>query len=270
MSWEDALRRMLPPTDGFQSHTTSPYGAIRDRGTSPHRGVDANYHVGPYGQQGLNLRHPALHSPVDGMVTNASEGSAGRIAIRDADGASHELLHAHKQYVGIGDQVVAGQMIGTMGNMGVDKKYVEGGDYHLHYQSIDAAGRRLDPQAYWNQREAPAPSPPNCVSEHQRYLQDADLVPPTRPADVRVLRRMPVGKSDRSAFNSGDDVSVPFFAPDASFPTPPQSDFERRFGSCAMSSGGVLAGVNQAPRGQPDTPNDEDWSAMWRRRTGLL
>lgn len=72
-----------------------------------------------------------------------------------------------------------------------------------------------------------------------------------------------------SAFNSGDDVSVPFIAPDASFPTPPQSDFERRFGSWARSSGGVLAGVNQAPRGQPDTPNDEDWSAMWRRRTGL-
>lgn len=126
MSWEDALRRMLPPTDGFQSHTTSPYGAIRDRGTSPHRGVDANYHVGPYEQQGLNLRHPALHSPVDGMVTNAGEGSAGRIAIRDADGASHELLHAHKQYVSIGDQVVAGQMIGTMGNMGVDKRICGG------------------------------------------------------------------------------------------------------------------------------------------------
>ncbi|RQH10411.1 M23 family metallopeptidase [Bradyrhizobium sp. RP6] len=173
MSWEDALRRMLPPTDGFQPHTSSPYGAIRNVGTSLHRGVDANYNVGPNGQQRVNLRHPALRSPVDGIVTNAGEGSAGRIAIRDADGVSHELLHTHRQYVSIGDRVVAGQMVGTMGNMGVREKYVESGDHHLHYQLIDAAGRRLNPQEYWDQRELPAPSPPVYVPEHQRYLQDA-------------------------------------------------------------------------------------------------
>ncbi|MEY9186313.1 murein DD-endopeptidase MepM/ murein hydrolase activator NlpD [Bradyrhizobium sp. USDA 313] len=173
MSWEDALRRMLPPTDGFQPHTSSPYGAIRNVGTSLHRGVDANYNVGPNGQQRVNLRHPALRSPVDGIVTNAGEGSAGRIAIRDADGVSHELLHTHRQYVSIGDRVVAGQMVGTMGNMGVREKYVESGDHHLHHQLIDAAGRRLNPQEYWDQRELPAPSPPVYVPEHQRYLQDA-------------------------------------------------------------------------------------------------
>ena len=269
MSWEDALRRMLPPTDGFQPHTTSPYGAIRDRGTSPHRGVDGNYHVGPNGQQRINLRHPALQSPVDGVVTNAGEGTVGRIAIRDADGVSHELLHTHRQYVSIGDRVVAGQMVGAMGNMGVREDYVEKGDHHLHYQLIDAAGRRLDPQAFWDQRELPAPSPPAYVSEHQRYLQDADLIPATRPEDVRILSRMPAGKSDRSAFNSSDGVPVPFISPDASFPPPPQSDFERRFGSWPTSSRGVLAGFNQAPQGQPDTPDNEDWSTMWRRRTGL-
>ncbi|WP_456623837.1 MULTISPECIES: M23 family metallopeptidase [unclassified Bradyrhizobium] len=231
--------------------------------------MDANYYVGPNGQQRINLRHPAFRSPVDGIVTNADEGSAGRIAIRDADGVSHELLHTHRQYVSIGDRVVAGQMVGTMGNMGVREKYAESGDHHLHYQLIDAAGNRLDPQAYWKQREVPAPSSPAYVSEHQRYLQDADLVPATRPEDVRVLRRMPAGQSDRSAFNSSDGVSVPFIPPDASFPTPPQSNFEQRFGSWPASSGGVLAGFNQAPQGQPDTPNNEDWSVMWRRRTGL-
>lgn len=84
----------------------------------------------------------------------------GRITIRDADGVSHELLHTHRQYVSIGDRVVAGRMVGTMGNMGVNEKYREGGDHHLHYQLIDAAGQRLDPQAYWNRRELPAPSPP--------------------------------------------------------------------------------------------------------------
>lgn len=98
MSWEDALRRMLPPTEGFLPHTTSPYGAIRDVGTSPHRGVDANYNVGPNGQQGINLRHPALRSPVDGIVTNAGEGTAGRIAIRDADDATHaSAIRQHRR-----------------------------------------------------------------------------------------------------------------------------------------------------------------------------
>lgn len=270
MSWEDALRRMLPPADGFQPHTTSPYGAIRKRGTSPHRGVDANYHVGPSGQQRINLRHPALQSPIDGVVTNAGEGSAGRIAIRDADGVSHELLHTHRQYVSIGDRVVAGQMVGTMGNMGVNEKYREGGDHHLHYQLIDAAGQRLDPQAYWNRRELPTPSPPAHVPEHQRYHQNASRVPAIRSEDVRILSRMPAGKSDRSAFNSSDGVPVPFVSPDASFPASPQSDFESRYGSWpSPSGGGVLAGVNQAQQALSDTPNDEDWSAMWRRRIGL-
>jgi hypothetical protein len=182
---------------------------------------------------------------------------------------SHELLHTHRQFVSIGDRVVAGQMVGTMGNMGAREEYVEKGDHHLHYQLIDAAGRRLNPQAYWDQREAPAPNSPAYDPEHQRYLQDADLVPATRPEDVRVLRRMAVGKSDRSTFNSSDGVSVPFTPPDASFPPLPQSDFERRFGSWPTSSGGVLAGSNQALLRPSDIPSNEDWSAMWRRRTGL-
>ncbi|MCK1475529.1 M23 family metallopeptidase [Bradyrhizobium sp. 197] len=260
---------MLPPTDGFQPHTTSPYGAIRDVGTSPHRGVDANYNVGPNGQQRINLRHPALRSPVDGIVTNAGEGTAGRIAIRDADGVSHDLLHTHRQYVSIGDRVVAGQMVGAMGNMGVREKYVEGGDHHLHYQLIDDAGHRLDPQAFWNQRELPAPSPPAYVPEHQRYLQDADFVPVTRAEECAGSEENACRTIGSIRFQSSDGVSVPFIPPDASFPPSPQSDFEGRFGSWPSPSGGdVLAGFDQAPLGQPDIPNNEDWSAMWRRRTG--
>ena len=37
----------------------------------------------------------------------------------------------------------------------------------------------------------------------------------------------------------------------------------------SLTSGGVLAGVNQAPQARPDTSDAEHWSAMWRRRTGL-
>ena len=65
------------------------------KSTKPHRGVDFNYNVP--GQSGINLTHPALHSPVDGIVTNAGQGRYGRIAIRDKDGNIHEILHTDKQ-----------------------------------------------------------------------------------------------------------------------------------------------------------------------------
>jgi hypothetical protein len=111
--------------------------------------------------------------------------------------------------------------------------------------------------------------PPAYISEYLGYLRDADRVPRTRPEDVRVLRRMPAGKSDRSVFNSSDGAPVPFVSPDESFPLSPQSDFERRFGSWPAPAGGVLAGVYQAPQSPSGSSNNEDWSAMWRRRTGL-
>lgn len=135
----------------------------------------------------------------------------------------------------------------------------------------DSVGKITNPPVHAD-AEAPVdlnPGPPAYIAEYLRYLQDADRVPRTRPEDVRVLRRMPAGEPDRSAFNSSGGVSVPFIPLDTSFPLSPQSDFESRFGSWPTSSGGVFAGLNRAPQGQPDTPNTGDWSAMWRRRTGL-
>ncbi|WP_439369554.1 hypothetical protein ACRQ5Q_13050 [Bradyrhizobium sp. PMVTL-01] len=58
---------------------------------------------------------------------------------------SHELLHTHPRYVSVGDPVVAGQLVGSMGNTGVIEPYIESGDHHLHYQLKDPAGRRLKP-----------------------------------------------------------------------------------------------------------------------------
>ena len=120
MSWEDIMQRVLSPARGVSPHTTSAYGATnRPPGsTNPHRGVDINYAVGPNGQRGINLQHPALRAPVDGVVENAGEGTAGRIAIRDANGFLHGILHTHTRYVAVGDRVVVGQLIGTMGNTG--------------------------------------------------------------------------------------------------------------------------------------------------------
>jgi hypothetical protein len=121
--------------------------------------------VGPNGQTGINLAHTALHSPVTGIVTRAGEGKYGTIAIRDANGLSHEILHTHSQHVAVGDPVVAGQIVGTMGNTGAS-------DQHVHYQLKDSARNTLNPIDYWNGqgRIDPDPAPPAYLDDYQRYL----------------------------------------------------------------------------------------------------
>ena len=134
MSWKGIMQRVLPPIGGVSPEITSPYGAVKGR-TPPssilHGGVDFNYSVGP---TGINLTHPALRSPVSGIVTTKpGEGTFGRIAIRDKNGFSHEILHTHTQFLTAGDPVAAGQLIGTMGNTGTEQQ-------HVHYQLKDPAG----------------------------------------------------------------------------------------------------------------------------------
>jgi len=159
MSWEDIMRRVLPPSRGVQPHITSAYGATNrpKDSTNPHRGVDFNYFGGR--NAAINLSHQALRSPIDGVVENAGAGTAGRIAIRDKNGFLHEILHTHTQHVAIGDPVVAGQLIGTMGNMGVRSRNVEDGDHHAHYQLKDPYGVEVNPSAFWDQQGPADPNP---------------------------------------------------------------------------------------------------------------
>jgi hypothetical protein len=114
MSWEDIMRRVLPPIGSVSPHVTGPgaYGAGVEQGrqppsTIPRGGVDFNYIGGKDAR--LNKSHPALRSPVDGIVENAGQGDVGRIAIRDKNGFLHEILHTDERHVAIGDPVAAGQ-----------------------------------------------------------------------------------------------------------------------------------------------------------------
>ena len=114
MSWQKVMERILPPIRGVYPHETSRFGAVKGRkppSSIPHKGADFNYAVG---QTEINLTNPEVRAPVTGTVTSAGQGGYGRIAIRDANGLSHEILHTQSQKVKIGQKVFAGESIGTM------------------------------------------------------------------------------------------------------------------------------------------------------------
>lgn len=149
MPYTDVLNVILPPTAGRQAHITGNYGEMRAKG--PHGGSDFNYEGG---QSGLNLRHPAVHSPVAGEVVFVG-GRYGTVTIRDRDGNEHKLLHMQTQTVRQGQHVEAGTPIGTMGGMGPDgaNTYAQ----HVHYQMKDRHGVAINPEAFWAQREIERP-----------------------------------------------------------------------------------------------------------------
>lgn len=154
MPYRDVMNTILPPRGNQAAHITGHYGEHRDKG--PHGGSDFNYEGG---QQGVNLEHPTVHSPVAGTVTFVG-GQYGTIKIRDADGNSHEILHTQSQSVKVGQHLEPGDAIGTMGGRGPHgtSQYAQ----HVHYQMKDAQGHPINPEAYWNQHQQQAPAQPHA------------------------------------------------------------------------------------------------------------
>ncbi|AOW14824.1 hypothetical protein LPB72_20550 [Hydrogenophaga crassostreae] len=146
MPFEDVMRIMLPPQNGIEPHVTANFGERRTSG--PHGGTDFNYEGG---QSGLNMLRPAVHSPIAGEVV-FSGGQYGTVKIRDADGNTHEILHMDGRQVEVGDQIEAGDPIGTLGGRGPNgaSHYAR----HVHYQMKDSAGNLINPQAWWDARVA--------------------------------------------------------------------------------------------------------------------
>jgi hypothetical protein len=264
MSWQDIMRRVLPPIGVVAPDVTSWFGAVEGRpagSTKPHRGVDFNYKgLGP---TGINFAHPALRSPVTGTVTQAGQGKWGTIAIRDANGFSHEILHSHSRHVAVGDPVVAGQLIGTMGNTGLSKDPKVRN--HVHYQLKDPTGAVIDPSAFSDQQGPVDPNParPTYLREYQEYLRSLGGNPgdaaPMDPGGVQ-----PIGTGGQiapgSASSSRPLYETRSFAPAATMPARPHNEippdhpalFDDRFGDWNSS-----LGVG-APRGpyQPGPPGE--------------
>jgi putative chitinase len=154
MPYQDVMNVILPARGHTAAHVTGHYGEVRAKG--PHGGSDFNYEGG---QAGVNLQHPAVHSPVSGEVTFVG-GQYGTIKIRDADGNSHEILHTQDQVVRVGQRVEVGTEIGHMGGRGPHgaSQYAQ----HVHYQMKDAHGTPVNPEDFWRHR-----SPGHAAQAHQ-------------------------------------------------------------------------------------------------------
>lgn len=272
MSWEDMMRRILQPAGRVPPHVTSGYGVTADRprgSSSPHRGIDFNYVGGREAR--LNKSNPAVRSPVDGVVESAGEDKWGTIAIRDKNGLLHQILHTNARHVNIGDPVAAGQLVGTMGNTGVFRRDGTPGDPHVHYQIKDAQGRLMDPSAFADALGPfdPNPASPAYIPEYRQYLRNAPVVPGASPEDVRILTRMPAGSPNRSAFHS-KPPEVPNVGPASTLPPAAQKQLGKLFALWPpFSENATSPDLSQTRQGQSETPDHEDWSAMWRRRIGL-
>ncbi|WP_298273335.1 M23 family metallopeptidase [uncultured Bradyrhizobium sp.] len=140
-TWNDVMNAVLPPTNGKVAHSTSWFGVRRDRGSFPHRGIDFNY---IQGQSGINLTHPKVRSPITGKVISVGGDAYNTISIRDSNGYVHNVLHTQDQFVQPGQQIRAGDVIGTMGGVGA------GDVQHVHYGMRDPNGRLINPADYWS------------------------------------------------------------------------------------------------------------------------
>ena len=278
MSWDDIRRRILNPIEGVVPHDTSAYGATANRppsSSNPHRGVDFNYLGGQTAQ--FNQSHPALRSPVDGVVENAGEGNFGRIAIRDVNGFLHEILHTDARHVSAGDPVVAGQLIETMGNTGVPRKSDgKPDDQHVHYQLWDPAGNRINPTAFWDQRGPadPNPDPPAYLDAYQQYVHGLggnagngsgnapgvvsapEIRPLSAPANeiapvyARETRSLGRGVPGQPFFKTGVPA-VPVVPPNPVLSRDRSDSFSDRFGTWTSSADRIASDNSSQAAAQP-------------------
>jgi hypothetical protein len=147
---------------------------------------------------------------------------------------------------------------------------------HAHYQLFDAAGTRLNPTEYWDQkgRVDPNPAPPAHLDDYRRYLAMpgaamGDTVGSAPPAgsqavdpgdaaaearkNVRVLGRLVARRADLGGYDANAPATMP-----NQIPTPDRSPtFAERFGSW-VSSPTVTAPLDPyqpiAPQPQSDKP----------------
>lgn len=175
----------VSPLEGFPRVATSGLGDPRDQGRRPHRGIDFASEAGEpvmaaasgvvtfAGVDWERRAHIALEPWGARLVHRRHMGPKGLfVEIDHGDGVTSLYAHLERYDVGIGDEVLAGQLIGLVGDTGVRDSGA-----HLHL-GLFQYGVVLDPLAHL----AAYVFPPNFTRRGQ-----ASLAP--RPARRRERRR---------------------------------------------------------------------------------
>ncbi|WP_430334728.1 M23 family metallopeptidase [Rhodococcus sp. ACT016] len=117
----------VQPVSGF---LTSSYGP---RWGTHHNGIDI----------GANLGTP-IFSAADGVVINAgpASGFGQWVRVQHDDGAITVYGHVDTYIVSVGERVLAGEQIATVGNRG------QSTGPHLHFEVWDPDGYQVDPQIW--------------------------------------------------------------------------------------------------------------------------
>lgn len=139
--FDDQLKAVLPPNSSavpskaltvqpVSGKLSSGYGA---RWGSHHGGVDIAAGIGT----------PVL-AAADGEVINAGTASGFGlwVRVRHDDGTITVYGHVNEYLVNVGQRVVAGQQIATVGNRG------QSTGPHLHFEVWDPNGNQVDPNAW--------------------------------------------------------------------------------------------------------------------------
>lgn len=128
----------ISPVSPYDYHRiSSPFGMRKHPVTGKiqkHDGLDFAARVGK-----------PIYATGNGVVTLVRKSRIGygnRVSIKHGFGYKTVYAHLHDIYVGIGDTIVRGQKIGTVGNTGTST------GPHLHYEVI-YNNRRFDPKNYY-------------------------------------------------------------------------------------------------------------------------
>ncbi|WP_341302242.1 peptidoglycan DD-metalloendopeptidase family protein [Lysinibacillus sp. FSL H8-0500] len=126
--------------NGWSGTITSGYRATRiiNNKTDIHRGIDI---ASPLGTRlDANISGKVIASG-DAKANNMDSSYGNVVVIQDADNRKHIYAHLDKAIAKLGDTLVAGTQIGTIGSSGTSS------GSHLHYE-INVNGQPVDPSAF--------------------------------------------------------------------------------------------------------------------------
>lgn len=140
---DDIVRDLLPNlhTPGIGATSTPTTGTVTS-------GYGARWGTTHYGLDIANDIGTPVYAVTDGTVLESgpADGFGQWIRVQQDDGTIGVFGHVDESYVTPGQQVRAGEQIGTVGNRGHST------GPHLHYEVWEKDGTKIDPQIWLDNR----------------------------------------------------------------------------------------------------------------------